>query len=321
MGNNSLYILLHKEIMKPIFILLILAPITIFAQNNYGTIDQRLLKCVVYISKDEKRMGTGFLVSQKLVLKEKRTFLITNKHLLGTWNLCETTLIPNNSIDVVFYTKAELQPFRNTKITITENDGRLKRNVLPHANPKVDIVLIDITSQIKSELTGELPSFDISDLKEMDSLPSLLVGLGDPVFALGYPADTKSLKTNLPIAKAAYISSSLDGDMELIVKVSKDDCSDSVLCRSKIGGKIFLVDGNIIGGNSGGPIILGRQPVYATGGSIVTEDYKARGNVIVGIVSQGKPNTGINIIYGCDYIKELIKDYIRLYSLSLSNKP
>jgi hypothetical protein len=83
---------------------------------------------------------------------------------------------------------------------------------------------------------------------------------------------------------------------------------DSTWCRLQISGKIFLVDGNIIGGNSGGPIVTGRQSVTRSGGASSSGQMQMK-NVVIGVVSQGIARTGINIIYGCDYIFELLTFY------------
>lgn len=288
-------------------ILLLLCPLIIFGQRHYGTIDQDLLKGVVHIAKG-KNIGTGFLVANYETNGVPGTYLVTNKHMIGFWNLCEP-LIPVREIAVTFYTREQKQLFRTITIGISAWDGQLLKTVQPHPDQLVDIVLIDITHELIPDLAASVFAFRPEHLKTMAALPGLHVGMGDPVFALGYPSDIRSLTTNLPIAKAAYISSALDDSLNLKVWVTRKDSS---WCRATIGGRIFLVDGNIIIGNSGGPIVTGKQPTYAAaGGYLVTESYREKGNVVIGIVSQGMGNTGINIIYGCDYIFELLELYAK----------
>jgi Trypsin-like peptidase domain len=286
-----------KNLMKPLFILL-LFPLFSLGQEFYGAIDSNLLKAVVHV-RNSHGHGTGFIVSAK---DGKRWFLVTNKHMVGSWTPCE--FHPYDSITITFYSNGP-KHFLDRNLNLFRESQSQPRNIIFHPQPYVDIAALEITKEIRSIPNIDLKYFDTSLLKPMDSLSHFAIGIGDPIFALGYPSGIHPLQTYLPIAKSGYIATTISEDNEFIVALPSDSGRDT--CISRIRGKMFLVDGLIIKGNSGGPIVLARpvSPFYA-GGNLIVEETRVKENYVLGIVSIGYDNTGINIIYSSSYIKELI---------------
>lgn len=78
--------------------------------------------------------------------------------------------------------------------------------------------------------------------------------------------------------------------------------------EKKLSSKFFLVDGLIIGNNSGGPIIAPKDFQYNINDKLEFDSMTyPGGNSILGIVSFGWPGTGLTVIFPSDYILELIK--------------
>ncbi|WP_353722344.1 hypothetical protein [Dyadobacter sp. 676] len=131
------------------------------------------------------------------------------------------------------------------------------------------------------------------------------LGFGSQIFTIGYPAGLRLETSNYPIAKAGFIASSLSGNIEIATSI-KNRLGVNIV--KKLSTKFFLVDGLIIGGNSGGPIICPKdfyQSVDKNEQLVI--NYRVA-NLIIGIVSFGWPNTGLTVIYPCDFILELIND-------------
>lgn len=70
--------------------------------------------------------------------------------------------------------------------------------------------------------------------------------------------------------------------------------------------KFFLVDGLIIGGNSGGPIIHPKMRKFRVKDGQFAWTKEEVPNLVFGIVSFGLPGTGITTVYASDHILELI---------------
>jgi hypothetical protein len=229
-----------------------------------------------------------------------KVFLITNKHMIGQYSLADP-FIPFDSIIVNFYNKNGTI-FKRT-IPIKGNKNGLNPLIRMHPQNDIDIVAINITdiynSNNKLKKTFALPSF----LIPLDSVKSLTdLGIGSQVFAIGYPAGIASANTNKPIAKAGYISSVVTSQFQIDIPV-KDRNNRISIMRPKA--KIFLVDGLIIGGNSGGPVVNPQEPKFRVYNGKL-EYTNNMPNYIIGIVSMGFENTGLSVIYSCDHILEII---------------
>ncbi|GAE65409.1 trypsin-like peptidase domain-containing protein [Chryseobacterium indologenes] len=269
-----------------------------YPQDYIGRIDENMLKVIVNLERPIGSTGTGFLVN-----KDNNVFLVTNKHMIGEYSLVDPFIL-DDSISVYFYPEEPNTSIKKT-ISLKDSTGSLTREVRLHPSEDVDIAVIDITSIFDTDndisrnyvSTGFLiPIKDIS--KEA------FLGFGSQVFTIGYPGGFKLATSNYPIAKSGFIASSLSGNLEIITNwVNK-----SLVTVSKtLSEKFYLVDGLIIGGNSGGPIICPKDFYYKVSESheLQSVNYKVS-NLIIGIVSFGWPNTGLTVIYPCDYILELI---------------
>lgn len=269
-----------------------------YPQDYIGRIDENMLRVIVNLEMSSGSTGTGFLVN-----KEKEIFLVTNKHMIGQYSLVDPFVL-DDSISVFFYPSTPNSSIKKI-IPLKDAQGNPAKEVRLHSSKDVDIAVIDVTSIFNADKniahnyvgTGFLiPIKDIS--KET------FLGFGSQVFAIGYPAGFKLASSNYPIAKSGLIASSLSGNLEIMTSWKN---RSSVQVTKTLDTKFFLVDGLIIGGNSGGPIICPRDFYYKIDDKheLQSVNYKIA-NLIIGIVSFGWPDTGLTVIYPCDYILELI---------------
>jgi len=286
-----------------LIVLLIFIPLTNNAQT-YGKVEENMLKGIINIS----GKGTGFLVGRPVPDKEGKSkiYLVTNKHMIGQWSLVDT-LIPDPSLVMFLYGKGSSAPIIPVQVNLVDKKGSLLPTVKVHPNPKIDIAVIDITPQLVAIKGLDLAFFDVSYLIPLDSItPQTYTGIGDQVFAIGYPAGITSSKTFRPIIKAGYISSSLSGDLTIYsnwVNRRKQKL------KASAEGKFFLVDGLIIGGNSGGPIVRAKERKFRVIDGQFSYTKGEIPNLILGIVSYGMNNTGISVIYSSDHIIEVFEQF------------
>lgn len=290
------------------YILLILIFNIVLLQDlpcqSIGRIEERTLKGIINID----GRGSGFLVSRTLPsdTSKCRVFLVTNKHMIGNWTLVDP-LKPNQSITIYLYSKDAANGVIPVNIPLLDKKNNLLPTVRIHKNPKIDIAVVDITSQIISVKNLDIKYFDISYLLPLEDIATQTsTGMGDQVYAIGYPAGITSTKTNAPIIKSGYISSSLSGNLaintSLITRANKK-------VNTIIEGKYFLVDGLIIGGNSGGPIVHPNERKYKVVDGRFQYTNIEIPNLIFGIVSSSLGNTGISVIFSCDHIIEVLNQY------------
>lgn len=188
----------------------------LFAQELSGRIEPGILYSVIDIDHN----GTGFLVSRPSNKTTGRQFfLVTNKHMIGEWTPVDPFTL-NKDIKFYLYSKDSGSAIVEVSLQLIDNRGQQSDKLKVHPIHKIDIAVIDITSEIDALYETKklnLWSIDTSYLVPLKNITGQTsTGIGDQVFALGYPAGIKSSKTNQPIAKAGYISSSIDGDLEVL---------------------------------------------------------------------------------------------------------
>lgn len=301
-----------------ITLIIIISMATLKAQDFPGNVKENVLRTTIKIEIPIKKSGkqpngTGFLVSRprpsKLELNRRDFFLITNKHVVGDWNLADGN-IQNyyQNIDLFLYTEGIISSafFLKKTINIVDSLGKTTDKLKLHPNPNVDIAIIDVSDVIRFIPDINLRSFDTTYLLNFDKILDEYIGIGDQVFALGYPLGITSTSSNLPIAKSCYISS-LPGE-EFRFETESINRSKTKI-QTKVEGKLIIVDGLIVGGNSGGPVVMSAEMRMKPDEKAGFKYSKSPKNLVLGIVSMSMGNSGINIIYSSDYILELLEEF------------
>lgn len=274
-----------------------------------------LLKSVLRIesapdAKGEYEIGSGFLVSTTGD-ESGRLLLITNKHMIGDWNYADRNIQTYRPwINVFFYRTGDPsgQSYRASKINVLTDHGMLDSSKV-HLHPEagIDLVAIDVTdiANVPSEHIV-YSAYARSYLLPFNKVADWQTTIGDDVIALGYPLGIRSLVNNYPIAKVGYLAS-IPGEEVSIPFPCKNRAG--VTSVNKLEGKFLIVDGLIVPGNSGGPVVL-------VGGERVRRDpqnnqlqflAQPMQNYAIGVVSGALGPSGLNVVVSSDYVLELIQ--------------
>ena len=92
---------MNKKLFSLVIILWLSFTITLQAQEQPGRVKSEILKAVVKIELPPgdngfTPVGTGFLVSREVTVRDtptRKTFLVTNKHILGDWNAADGNIV------------------------------------------------------------------------------------------------------------------------------------------------------------------------------------------------------------------------------------
>ncbi|CAM3731363.1 trypsin-like peptidase domain-containing protein [Mucilaginibacter galii] len=240
--------------------------------------------------------GTGFFVYKQFPSGDYKVFLVTNKHMVGQWSLIDTLKL-DKDIKVNFYTKSK--EARIEIVPLINAQGVPLSTVHAYPNQLIDIVVIDVTDFLRQSSNFNLDVYatEISLLPSLMNLSGFNIFTGDQVFVIGYPAGIGTVTLSMPLIKSAVISSPMVNTLDLPIMLANNQ-------TTSIYGKLILLDGYIVGGNSGGPVVVPRRRYPEDKSNIHNEK-----NRIIGIVSSVYTNTGLTIVYAADYIKDLVNKY------------
>ncbi len=314
------------RIAKSFFLLMILIGIAhvsdIAAQSGEIPVDPQVLPIVVKIetcSEREKKpiMGTGFIVSRevKFASETKRVlFLVTNKHMISDWTLADGVIKDLNKYLQVHFYRTDFSPEHPTqslRIELYDKEGRPDdKKVQTHPNPSVDVAVVFLQDDLTKAKDISAPSFDVSFLLPFQRITSHYVNIGSQVFVIGYPRGITSLRNNYPLVKFGYIAST-PGE-EFAIEISAPD-RRGVQKKVSLTGKLLVIDGLIVPGNSGGPVVLSsgvktRINPESKRWEHMTEPSK---NLVIGVLAGGFGSSGLSYTYSSDYIVQTIDDFLK----------
>lgn len=273
-------------------------------------LDPRVLRCVVRITVPatawaQSTFGTAFVLSRPRAAPAdtgRLLFLVTNKHMVSDWTLADGTATSYRPyLDATLYPEASGPPV-TSRIRLLGPDGALiPKRLWLHPDPTVDIALIFLGPGAFETPAPPLDSFDTSFLLPFDQIQAWAVGLGDQVFALGYPRGVTSVLSSEPIAKGGYLATRPGVPFALDIRTKP---RTGVEAATRVHGTVLLVDGLITNGNSGGPVVLAsdlkvrRDPTNKQL-QFFTEQPQNR---IIGIVSMSLDTSGLTLVYASDFI-------------------
>ena len=263
----------------------------------------------ILIENEWKSIGTGFLVYREINDSGGLTFLCTNKHVLN-----EDKMLRDKANKIILHLniqKADGQIVGKAFEYDLKNKNGEKR-WKEHPDQDVDVLVIDVTDLMITE-PEILKRFAIyNDFADSKTISDNQVTIGDEVMILGYPLGFKQGDTNFPIVRQGIIAS----------QIGQKFINDIPDGRGNIIRKIyrgFLIDGGIIPGSSGSPVVLKPGFHLIAGGGKHTPVIAPP--ILLGIISETrfapiKTNTGIVLSYanlGIAFDVQTIKETVELF--------
>lgn len=194
-----------------------------------STIEEQMLFSTLKIeSIDENSnvvsIGTGFLISRKIVTDKNKIYLISNKHVL----------LASNSIRLCFckVINGTYEPDIGNIVTIPIH--KIKQNAHFHLNPEIDVAVMEVTG-----LFNIFPGafyFKAIDYEMLADFTEEELNIAQNVLFIGYPDDRYDRKNNLPLVRSAIIASHPKYDYDGI--------------------EAFIIDGQVFPGSSGSPVVI-----------------------------------------------------------------
>ena len=218
--------------------------------------------------------GTGFLLFRpdKPEGNEGRVFLITNKH------------VPNpdpkkrdQATKITLHFNIQDQ---NKRVLKGQADIQIKfgnsKSYKEHQSVDVDVIAFEVTDLIALNPSIQRQIATSQMLLTPDKIKDWDIKSGDQINVVGYPAGIRHRMTNFPIVRSGIISSMIGEELE-------DDFKspDGILRKRILRG--FLVDGAIIPGSSGSPVVLPSISFRNVGEKLQIQNFPL---LILGIIAK-----------------------------------
>ena len=173
-------------------------------------------------------------------------------------------------------------------------------------DPHVDVAVVSLNDVA---MPGGTPftfnHLDPSLLLRSSEIATWFVGVGDQVFALGYPLGITSAKTSYPIAKAGYLAAPPGETFALNFPSTRRNGTSTTV---QLDAKVLVVDGLIVPGNSGGPVVLPSDLKMRRDPKTKELQFATAqaDNFVVGVVSMDLGDSGLTVCFSTDYVIELV---------------
>jgi len=208
----------------------------------------------VMVENQDGRKGNAFLVGRRIDERHVRIFLVTNKHVLGE--------VPE--------ARAKVERF-NLYLNVKDSNGKLSGETVSvrvhgtsgpdiwrglyheHPEPDVDVLAFDVTPLFvgKTGIANKWAEYTLFGNKER--LDELDVTIGDDVMVIGYPLGLRHHETNFPLLRSGILATKIGETLEDEVLEGNGKTRKRVI-------RGFLVDGAMIPGSSGSPVVL--KPIF-----------------------------------------------------------
>ena len=202
----------------------------------------------VLIYNQWNQFGTGFLVKRDINETSEKIFLVTNKHVLHM-----ETAQRQVATHIVCHMNKKNAGGEVIGIDINfplTYEGTANKNWKEHSNEHIDILAIDITEMIIAHPDLEKKWVDYSLFITTEIIQSEDLTIGEDIMVLGYPSSFKQGNTNFPIVRQGIVASQLG---QIYIDKTLRDAAGNIIERQIPG---FLIDGGLIPGSSGSPVVL-----------------------------------------------------------------
>lgn len=248
--------------------------------------------------------GTGFLVGllTKADGSEGRIFFVTNKHVI---NPNKEKRESADKIALHFNIRKSDQSIVGNKLGLQFSYSNICRE---HPDPDVDILALEVTQMFVENPQIEARFANYNMFANPRILNEKDIKMGDEILVIGYPQSypvgLRHVSTNLPLMRAGIISSHIGENLEDNHKESDGKYRKRIL-------RGFLIDGAIIPGSSGSPVILKPTSTRSVRGQTQMQiDH----NLLLGIVTETRyaytedfqSFAGLGLALNADAVKETI---------------
>lgn len=199
-----------------------------------------------WVGTKEGRAGTGFLVYRAINEKSGRVFIVTNKHILhedARKRLAASKILLHLNIK----NEEGLIVGRSAEIPLNLDDGT--KQWREHPDKDVDVLAIDVTSLLVQYQQIEKKWADYSLFADKAKLSEFDITIGEEIMIIGYPIGLHQGTSNFPLVRAGIIATRIGENFEDEYKEPDGTIRKRIL-------RGFLIDGGIIPGSSGSPVVL-----------------------------------------------------------------
>ena len=200
--------------------------------------DQFLYSTVFIKNQSTRKSGTGFLVRRKVSKERIVVYLFSNKHVISP-----NPIDPNQKNHLA---KAEIEINKSVSnkiqkaiLSITLRDSKGQTFVKGHPNKDVDVAAIYVAKDVKGPL-GTAFAIPEERFATKEFIDKNFVSVGDRALIIGYPLNLVEQGHVTPIARSAIIATHPNQTFQSL--------------------PLFLIDGTVLRGSSGSPVILPIRP-------------------------------------------------------------
>jgi len=229
--------------MKSTKLLLVFAIIGVVASvSEAKSLDDQFLYSTVFIKNQSTgKGGTGFLVRRQVSKDNVVLYLFSNKHVLSprpinpkqTNHLAKAEIAINTSVS---------NKIQKTVLSVTLRDSKGNTFVKGHPVKDIDVAAINVSTDIVGRPSGSGTCFAIPEERFATKvfIEKNFVSVGDRAIIIGYPLNLVEQGHVIPVARNAIVATKPDHPLH--------------------GLPAFLVDGTVLRGSSGSPVILPIRP-------------------------------------------------------------
>lgn len=248
--------------------------------------------------------GTGFLVFRAIDEKSGRVFIVTNKHILhedAEKRLAASKILLHLNIKneeglIVGYSE---------EIQLNLDDGTKRWR--EHPDRDVDVLAIDVTSLLVQYPQIEKKLADYSLFADKAKLEKFDITIGEEVMTIGYPLRLRQGATNFPLVRSGIIATRIGENFEDETK----DLDGNIRKRILRG---FLIDGGIVPGSSGSPVVLKPTTGRVVNGVIIMDSAPP---LLLGIVASTiyvpmhQSFAGLGLAFDAETVRETIELFFK----------
>jgi S1-C subfamily serine protease len=204
------------------------------------------LYATILIENEWGEKGSGFLVAREMDRGKVKVFLCTNKHVLN-----KTKELREKATKVILHLNVKEvegkiigKPY---ELPLIWPDGKKRWKEHPEAD--IDVLVLDVTDLVVSLPDMEKKWADYSLFADSKILSEQDITIGEEVMVVGYPLGFKQGDSNFPIVRQGIVASQI-GQKFIEESIERDGKKKTRVIRG------FLIDGGLIPGSSGSPVVL-----------------------------------------------------------------